>query len=378
MEGDMCGECSGTPQASIKTIDRRRFLMLGGLAFAGMELALGSDPGMAQTSSGVSLAKEFEAASKRYGVPEELLLAMGYVNTLWEMPPPGASDYEKGDLHGRGAYGIMQLLQNPSRSTLDRAAALTGLSGSRLKTDRAANVQGGAAVLADLAGLSKPEGLEGWQDLVAEYAYGPLYSQEVYETLENGASLTTSTGESLTLKAQDVEAPTAYAAQDRAGLRRADYGRASWQPAARGNYTNANRGPRKIDFIVVHVVEGPKSSAINHFKNPSSDVSAHYVVGRSGGIAQCVRNEDIAWHAGNWPVNTRSIGIEHAGYGRYRSTWTDAMYRASARLSASVCRKYKVPVDRKHIVRHRKVSSTLCPGKHFDMDRYLRLVRKYK
>jgi len=91
MEGDMCGECSGTPQASIKTIDRRRFLMLGGLAFAGMELALGSDPGMAQTSSGVSLAKEFEAASKRYGVPEELLLAMGYVNTLWEMPPPGAS-----------------------------------------------------------------------------------------------------------------------------------------------------------------------------------------------------------------------------------------------------------------------------------------------
>lgn len=374
----MCGECSGTPQASIKTIDRRRFLMLGGLAFAGMELALGSDPGMAQTSSGVSLAKEFEAASKRYGVPEELLLAMGYVNTLWEMPPPGASDYEKGDLHGRGAYGIMQLLQNPSRSTLDRAAALTGLSGSRLKTDRAANVQGGAAVLADLAGLSKPEGLEGWQDLVAEYAYGPLYSQEVYETLENGASLTTSTGESLTLKAQDVEAPTAYAAQDRAGLRRADYGRASWQPAARGNYTNANRGPRKIDFIVVHVVEGPKSSAISHFKNPSSDVSAHYVVGRSGGIAQCVRNEDIAWHAGNWPVNTRSIGIEHAGYGRYRSTWTDAMYRASARLSASVCRKYKVPVDRKHIVRHRKVSSTLCPGKHFDMDRYLRLVRKYK
>jgi hypothetical protein len=28
---------------------------------------------------------------------------MGYVNTLWEMPPPEASDYVEGHLHGRGA-----------------------------------------------------------------------------------------------------------------------------------------------------------------------------------------------------------------------------------------------------------------------------------
>ena len=46
----------------------------------------------AQTSS---LDAEFEAAAKKYEVPKELRLAMGYVNTRWEMPPPEASDHEE-------------------------------------------------------------------------------------------------------------------------------------------------------------------------------------------------------------------------------------------------------------------------------------------
>ena len=83
-------------------------------------------------------------------MPAELLLAMGYVNTLWEMPPPSASDYEPGDLSGRGAYGIMQLVQNPWTDTLGRAASLTGFSEELLKTSRPANVLGGAALLAGM------------------------------------------------------------------------------------------------------------------------------------------------------------------------------------------------------------------------------------
>ena len=37
---------------------------------------------------------------------------------------------------------------------------------------------------------------------------------------------------------------------------------------------------------------------------------------------------DIAWHAGNWTYNTRSIGIEHEGYVGESGWFTDAMYRA--------------------------------------------------
>jgi soluble lytic murein transglycosylase-like protein len=114
---------------------------------------------LAQTGS--SLKSEFEAAARRYKVPVELLLAMGYYNTLWEMPSPSTSAYRKGDPEGRGAYGIMQLTQNPSRNTLGKAATLTGLSDDRLKTDRSANIEGGAAVLSDLVGKRKPNRLDG-------------------------------------------------------------------------------------------------------------------------------------------------------------------------------------------------------------------------
>jgi hypothetical protein len=123
------------------------------------------------------LRSEFESVAAEYDVPQQLLLAMGYVNTLWEMPPPEASDYEEGDPEGRGAYGIMQLVQNPWRDTLGRAASLTGLSREELKTSRAANVRGGAAVLADIQGPNKPAELNGWQEAVAEYGGTDLYAQ---------------------------------------------------------------------------------------------------------------------------------------------------------------------------------------------------------
>ena len=94
---------------------------------------------LAQTNS--SLKAQFETAARKYKVPVELLLAMGYYNTLWEMPPPSASAYRKGDPEGRD-YGMMQLTQNPFRNTLGKAAKLTGLWRSSktiaLPTSRAA------------------------------------------------------------------------------------------------------------------------------------------------------------------------------------------------------------------------------------------------
>ena len=109
------------------TMNRRDFLRLGGAGLAGAAL-LGTAGGrvLAQTES--SLEAQFETAARKYKVPVELLLAMGYYNTLWEMPPPSASAYRKGDPEGRGDYGIMQLTQNPSRNTLGKAAKLTGRS----------------------------------------------------------------------------------------------------------------------------------------------------------------------------------------------------------------------------------------------------------
>ncbi len=60
-------------------------IIFAALSAATILIFVGSATGMAQEKS---LAAEFRAASEEHGVPEDLLLAMGYVNTHWEMPPP--------------------------------------------------------------------------------------------------------------------------------------------------------------------------------------------------------------------------------------------------------------------------------------------------
>lgn len=370
----MCMECGGGAPLDAG-MDRRRFLKLGAAGLAGAAL-LTNPAAVVLARSGPSLAEEFQKASAEYGVPAELLSAMGYVNTLWEMPPPTASPYEEGELEGRGQYGIMQLTQNPSRDTLGRASELTDISEVEMKKDRASNVLGGAALLADLADGSRPASINGWQEIVAKYADSELYAQDVYEKLEEGEQMTISTGETITLRAQDVDVPRVYTA-----MAAADYPPATWRGAYGGNYTNSRR-ERTYDIhrIVVHVVQGSASAAISWFNDSRAQVSAHYVVGRGGGVAQCVRNADVAWHSGNWNWNTHSIGIEHAGYGSNPRTWTRKMYHGSARLAAYTCKKHRIPIDGRRIVGHRNVpgGTSSCPGSYFKMPTYIKLVRDYR
>jgi N-acetylmuramoyl-L-alanine amidase len=369
----MCEGCRAGPSPKM---DRRNFLKLGGAGLAGAVL-LGTASGRVLAQPRSSLAEEFRSAAKEYGVPVELLLAMGYTNTFWEMPAPSATAFEPGDLHGHGTYGVMQLYENPSRDTVGRAASLTQSSEWEIKSDRAANVRGGAAVLADLAGTPKPDSLDGWQEAVAEYGGVDFYAIEVFQRLKNGASATTSTGESLRLAPQDVEIPTVTTSR----AANTDYRKAEWHGAAGANYTNANRErSHYIDRLVVHVVQGTVSSAINTFQNPANQVSAHYIVGDEGRVVQCVRHEDIAYHAGNWGYNKHSIGIEHGGWADRRATWTDAKIRASAKLAAYCCRRHKIRVDRQHIIEHNRVPGTdhYCPGRFFPYDKYLSMVRRFK
>lgn len=363
-------------------MDRRDFLKAGGAGLAGAVL-LGSAGGVSLAQTG-SLRAEFDSAAQKYGVPVELLLAMGYVNTLWEMPTPSASDYEEGDPEGRGTYGIMQLEQNPWRDTLGRAASLVGFTEEQLKNERAANLEGGAALLSDIVGVSKPGDLAGWQEAVAGYADTDLYTEEVYGVLKSGASRTLSTGESVYLSPQRVEVPQIYTIESVP-----NYPRAVWHPASASNFTNSNRERSyNISQIVIHVAQGSYSGTVRYFRRRKANVSAHYVVSRRGRVAQCVRDEDIAYHAGWWKTNKHSIGIEHAGYIQYRSSFTRKMYRGSARLSAWLCKRHKIPIDRHHIIGHNQVpgcpgrgggvSCHTDPGRYWNWDRYIRLVKYYR
>ncbi|MGH3086628.1 MAG: hypothetical protein ACRDSJ_04840 [Rubrobacteraceae bacterium] len=184
---------------------------MAGVALLGV---MSSSGVMAQSSS--SLMSEFGAAAEEFDVPVELLVAMGWVNTRWEMPPPETSEYEEGDLHGIGLYGIMALVQNPSSNTLGEAAELTGIPEEELKSDRAANIRGGAALLAksrravpgqeddDLSRAT--QAVEGAPeiDAVAGVGGGELYQEQVLEVLRSGVSGETGGGEKIELAPQEV------------------------------------------------------------------------------------------------------------------------------------------------------------------------------
>jgi N-acetyl-anhydromuramyl-L-alanine amidase AmpD len=144
-----------------------------------------------------------------------------------------------------------------------------------------------------------------------------------------------------------------------------EYPGSTLYPAFSSNYSAANRpASNPINKIIVHVTQGSWAGAINWFQDPKAQVSAHYTIRSSdGAVGQSVREKDIGWHAGNWPYNQTSIGIEHEGYVSDPKWFTEAMYDSSARLSAYLCNKYLIPIDRDHIVGHVEVP---YPNDHYD------------
>lgn len=154
---------------------------------------------------------------------------------------------------------------------------------------------------------------------------------------------------------------------------------AQWIAASSANWRRADRpDDYEIDRVVIHVVQGAYRTALKVFKDPGHGAAAHYVVRKDGHIAQMIRELDVAFHAGSRSMNERSVGIEHEGFVDKKESFTDAMYEASARLTAGICGRYDIPVDREHIIGHVEVEGTdhTDPGPHWDWDRYLRLVRR--
>ncbi|MET7385917.1 N-acetylmuramoyl-L-alanine amidase [Streptomyces sp. NPDC005529] len=157
-----------------------------------------------------------------------------------------------------------------------------------------------------------------------------------------------------------------------------DYPGAEWTPATSSNYTASDR-PQSydLDYVIIHVTQATYTDTLSIFRNPAKKVSAHYVVRSADGhVAQCVRERNVAWHAGNWDYNTRSIGIEHEGWVDKPAYFTDALYEESAKLTAAICDQYGIPKDRAHILGHYQVPGTdhTDPGPNWDWTRYIRLV----
>lgn len=160
--------------------------------------------------------------------------------------------------------------------------------------------------------------------------------------------------------------------------------------AATGNYRMWEIGSsRPIRRIVLHITDGDSNidDSISWFSNPSSRVSAHYLVGQDGEIVQMVRHNDVAFHTqGN---NADTIGIEHVarapGHFSVRDSGlplTEAQYCSSAALVRWLCEQYGIPLDRAHIQGHSEVdpqtTHTACPNALWEWNYFMSLVTSGK
>jgi regulator of replication initiation timing len=89
-------------------------------------------------------------------------------------------------------------------------------------------------------------------------------------------------------------------------------------------------------------------------------------------VYQWVKESEVAWHAGNWPINQCSIGIEHDATTTKNAS--EKTYQTAGELLADICKRNNIPLDREHIIKHSEVSATQCPGT-LDVDRIIALAK---
>lgn len=380
------------------------------------------------------LENDFTSAADEYHVPRSVLLGVSYLQSRWDAhggapsvgggygpmhlvdarlarsPSPEAP--QRGGAVGLAGPSAAPAPKSAPKSTggrsaqlsgLQRAALLTGSAENRLRTDTAANVRGGAALLADTQRqLGKPlsDDPKDWWDAVARFpeisdtASAALFANDVFGVIHRGAERTTDAGQSVTLPADpDVTArPLRYAGQSKEVECPPELA-CSWLSApytqidedAYGNHDLADRPTdQKIEYIVIHDTEASLRSMFQTVQDPT-EASWHYSVRSSDGhVTQHIKTKDEAWHSGSQFVNARSIGVEHEGFLTQPDAWyTEQMYQASARLVRYLAKKYDVPLDRQHIFGHDNVPSPNAdsipdmhddPGPFWDWRHYFDLL----
>lgn len=133
---------------------------------------------------------------------------------------------------------------------------------------------------------------------------------------------------------------------------------------------NYDTNRTQIDEIFIHWIVGPLSAADVVFQKVGG-TSAHYGI-EDNTIHQYVKEEHVAYHAGVYSHNQRSIGIEHSASPDRPAS--DATYNTSGKLIAEICKRYNIPLDRQHIRGHKEVRNTQCPGT-MDIDRLINIAK---
>ena len=336
----------------------------------------------------------FAQAAADFRVPADLLKAISYTETRWDMV--------KGEEEFAGmpaAHGLMAL----RGANVAEGARLAGVSEEAVRTQPEANIRAYAALLSATADELKVDrsDLGAWAPAVAKLsgitsadAQAEYIHNEVYGVMRQGAVAQTPAGDvAVSLMPTQVRAqfasPSVHAMA--AGP---DYAASIWRPSP--NYGSRPTGTQgDVQIVVIHTCEGSYSSCWSWLTNTASGVSAHYVVNESGSeVSQLVREADRGWHVGatydcnlnggvmcglqGVSVNHFAVGIEHAGYAS-QSSFPAGQIDASAKLTCDITRDRTIVRDSYHIVAHGRLqpSTRTDPGPNWPWSSYINKVKSY-
>lgn len=325
-----------------------------------------ADPG--QYLEGIEA--EFQAAAAEFDVPADLLKAVGYVESQWQMV---AGEVEFDGL--APASGTMAL----RGENLTRGAKLLGVAEDEVRATRLLNIRAAAALLREKADLGKIDraDLGAWAPAIAELsgiedrspAAVSYIHQNVYALLATGLVVTDLAGEVIAEIEPRSDVIVNYPGADGQPVLAAnpDYSGATWRTTP--NFSKRPAGAAgKPQLVIIHTCEGAYAGCWGWLAKSASGVSAHYVVKEDGSeITQLVKEADKAWHisakyksslnGGKFAElegasgNNFTIGIEHAGYGK-QASWSPNLIQQSANLVCDITRRQNIPRDKFHIVGH--------------------------
>jgi hypothetical protein len=331
------------------------------------------------------LDDNFERVAAASGVPADLLKAVAYVETGWQMV--AGEDEHEGRPAGAGIFGLWG-------ENLTAAAAAIHKDEATVRSDERTSIVAGAARLAELAKIHGVAGddLAAWAPVLADFAQNPdddaraAYVTDVLRVLATGAKSIAEDGTVVaSLEAHGEIAVPRTIVPYHSG----DYAPAIFRSSP--NYNSRNGSP--VSLVVIHSCEGAYAGCWGWLRNPDAQASAHYVVREDGGeISQLVTEANRAWHvaasydcnkAGGAQCNLNgvstnnfSVGIEHAGFAS-QASWSSGIIEESAKLTCDITRDHGVPRDRNHIVSHGQLqpSNRVDPGPNWPWSHYIDRVR---
>ena len=336
----------------------------------------------------------FARAGSEFKVPADLLKAVGFVETRWQMVN-GREEF----VGQQPAFGIMAL----RGEALERGARLAGVSAGDVRTQPEANIRAAAALLSGYADELKiaREDMGAWGPAVARYSgiaeadgQAAYVHTDVYGILSRGAIARTPGGDVI---ASIAARAGVRAARVPAPLRRAagpDYAASIWRPSP--NYNARPAGDiGKVGMVIIHSCEGSYTSCWSWLTNSAAQASAHYVVNESGSeISQLVRESDRAWHIAatydcslnssvecwrnGYSSNHFTVGIEHGGFAS-QTSWPVGQIDASARLSCDISKAHGIARDRFHFVAHGQLQpyNRTDPGPNWPWTDYMNRINSH-